>query len=79
MATILMCEPKFYGIEYEINPWMSRARGANHQIAVRQWQQLHRTITQHCAALVELIEPQPQLPDQYQHQALSRRPFYLAY
>ena len=63
MATILMCEPKFYGIEYEINPWMSRARGANHQIAVRQWQQLHRTITQHCAARVELIEPQPQLPD----------------
>ena len=25
---ILMCPPDYYGIEYEINPWMSRARGA---------------------------------------------------
>ena len=26
---ILMCPPDFYGIEYEINPWMSRARGSS--------------------------------------------------
>ena len=25
---ILMCPPDYYGIEYEINPWMSRARGS---------------------------------------------------
>ena len=25
---ILMCPPDYFGIEYEINPWMSRARGA---------------------------------------------------
>ena len=24
---ILMCPPDYYGIEYEINPWMSRSRG----------------------------------------------------
>ena len=26
---ILMCPPDFYGIEYEINPWMSRSRGSS--------------------------------------------------
>ena len=25
---ILMCPPDYYGIEYEINPWMSRSRGS---------------------------------------------------
>ncbi len=37
---ILMCPPKYYGIEYEINPWMSRHRQANHEIASQQWEQL---------------------------------------
>ena len=26
---ILMCPPDYYGIEYEINPWMSRSRGSD--------------------------------------------------
>ena len=26
---ILMCPPDFYGIEYEINPWMSRQKQAD--------------------------------------------------
>ena len=25
-ARILMCPPEYYGIEYEINPWMDRSR-----------------------------------------------------
>ena len=28
MRELLLCPPDHYGIEYEINPWMSRARGA---------------------------------------------------
>ncbi|PYI78988.1 MAG: amidinotransferase, partial [Verrucomicrobia bacterium] len=28
MRELLLCPPDYYGIEYEINPWMSRARGA---------------------------------------------------
>ena len=28
-ARILMCPPDHYGIEYEINPWMNRARGSS--------------------------------------------------
>ena len=39
-AQILMCPPEFYGIEYEINAWMSRARQADRDLAVRQWEGL---------------------------------------
>ena len=44
MATprILMCPPDYYGIEYEINPWMSRARGSSPVKAQDQWRQLAR-------------------------------------
>ncbi|MFW6124880.1 MAG: hypothetical protein ACOC46_01920, partial [Pirellulales bacterium] len=38
---ILMCPPDYYGIEYEINPWMSRSRNADRARARRQWQALH--------------------------------------
>ena len=31
---ILMCPPDFYGIEYEINPWMNTERQADHPTAV---------------------------------------------
>ena len=33
-ARILMCPPDHYGIEYEINPWMSRQKQADHARAV---------------------------------------------
>ena len=29
-AHILMCPPDYYGIEYEINPWMNRQRQCDH-------------------------------------------------
>jgi N-dimethylarginine dimethylaminohydrolase len=57
-----MCPPDYYGIEYEINPWMSRSRGSAPERARAQWQAL-------CDALrglgvsVELLAPQPGLPD----------------
>ncbi len=41
---ILMCPPDFYGIEYEINPWMDRRRQADHALAVEQWQRLRQTL-----------------------------------
>ena len=34
---ILMCPPDYYGIEYEINAWMSRARGSQLEVARQQW------------------------------------------
>jgi N-dimethylarginine dimethylaminohydrolase len=39
-----MCPPDYYGIEYEINPWMDRRRQSDHKQAVEQWQALHRLL-----------------------------------
>ncbi len=59
---ILMCPPDYFGIEYEINPWMNRARPADHELAVRQWNDLH-CILQDAGAQVSLLEPINGLPD----------------
>jgi N-dimethylarginine dimethylaminohydrolase len=59
---ILMCPPDYYGIEYEINPWMSRSRGAAPERARKQWQKLHDTLRE-LGVQVELMTPQPGLPD----------------
>ena len=59
---ILMCPPDFYGIHYEINPWMDISRQAEHAVAVEQWNELYRHITA-SGANVSLLEPVPGLPD----------------
>src|SRR5262245_14294367 len=59
---ILMCPPRFYWIEYEINPWMSRSRGAAKDRADRQWHALHDTL-RGLGVTIELMQPQPSLPD----------------
>lgn len=59
---ILMCPPDYYGIEYEINPWMNRAVGSDPERARRQWSSLRDTLTE-LGARVELIDPAPGLPD----------------
>jgi N-dimethylarginine dimethylaminohydrolase len=59
---ILMCPPDFYGIHYEINPWMDMSRQAEHAVAVEQWHGLHRHITE-AGARVSLLEPVSGLPD----------------
>jgi N-dimethylarginine dimethylaminohydrolase len=57
-----MCPPDYYGIEYEINPWMSRSRGAAPERAHQQWRGLHEALVA-IGAQVELMAPQPGLPD----------------
>lgn len=59
---ILMCPPDFYGIEYEINPWMSRSRASDAQIARAQWDAL-RTLLMSLGAEVRLLTPVKGLPD----------------
>jgi N-dimethylarginine dimethylaminohydrolase len=59
---ILMCRPDFYGIEYEINPWMSRSRGSTPETALCQWGALYE-ILRGLGVVVELLTPQPGLPD----------------
>ena len=43
---ILMCPPDFYGIEYEINPWMDRRRPCDRPAAVKQWNDLRLLLEQ---------------------------------
>jgi N-dimethylarginine dimethylaminohydrolase len=59
---ILMCPPDFYGIHYEINPWMDMTRQAEHAVAVGQWQSLYQQITG-AGANVSLLAPVEGLPD----------------
>lgn len=59
---ILMCPPDYYGIEYEINPWMSRLHGSTPERARAQWQALHDTLLG-LGVTVEDMQPQPKLPD----------------
>jgi len=59
---ILMCAPDYYGIEYEINPWMSRQRQSEPQAAAEQWNALKQKL-EDVAAAIDLLPPQPGLPD----------------
>jgi len=59
---ILMCPPDFYGIHYEINPWMSTHRQADHALATEQWQSLNECLVK-AGAEVSLLTPVEGLPD----------------
>lgn len=57
-----MCPPRYFGVEYVINPWMQGNVGAADVArAQQQWDALHRLVAER--ADVELIEPGPGLPD----------------
>jgi N-dimethylarginine dimethylaminohydrolase len=62
MRELLLCPPDHYGIEYEINPWMSRARGADTELVKAQWKGLYDTLLK-LNPNVHLVPPQPKLPD----------------
>jgi N-dimethylarginine dimethylaminohydrolase len=59
---ILMCPPNYYGIFYEINPWMDTARQADHGVAVEQWYGLRQQI-EAAGARVSLLDAVDGLPD----------------
>src|SRR5665213_2451166 len=61
--TVLMCPPKYFDIEYEINPWMHRSDQPSGETAVKQWQKLYEIYTQKLGWSVELIDPVKGLPD----------------
>src|SRR3569623_755566 len=58
----LMCPPDYYGIEYEINPWMSRSRASDTELSRRQWHAL-RDLLASLGAEISLMEPRQGLPD----------------
>jgi N-dimethylarginine dimethylaminohydrolase len=59
---ILMCQPRYFGIEYEINPWMDVRLGSDSERAGRQWDALYQALRD-LGVAVDLIEPAPGLPD----------------
>ena len=58
-----MCPPDYYGIEYEINPWMDVRRPADPERARAQWRALHKVLTSTLGVRVELLTPVKGLPD----------------
>jgi N-dimethylarginine dimethylaminohydrolase len=59
---ILMCPPDYYGIEYEINPWMSRSRQSDPERSRSQWAALESLLGQ-LGAEVKRLDPVRGLPD----------------
>ena len=63
----LMCPPRHFAVSYSINPWMDPQAWASggaalHDEAARQWRVLRRALAV-AGAAVEIVEPQPGLPD----------------
>ncbi|MCU1686024.1 MAG: amidinotransferase [Amycolatopsis sp.] len=58
----LMCAPRFFAVEYVINPWMDPSQPVSAERAVAQWTELRDTYRR-LGHTVEEIDPQPGLPD----------------
>ena len=59
---ILMCPPEYYEVDYVINPWMEgNIHKSSSDRAVEQWQKLYHTLKE--LAVVDLVTPQPGVPD----------------
>lgn len=58
----LMCPPRYFTVEYSINPWMDPSQPVSGDLALAQWTALRQTY-ERLGHSVEVIEPQPGLPD----------------
>lgn len=63
MSRLLMCPPDYFGIEYEINPWMRVSNQSNGDRARTQWKMLTRVLEKEIGAKLEFLEPVKGLPD----------------
>jgi arginine dihydrolase len=63
MSRLLVCPPDFFGIEYEINPWMRLSNRVDHHRAAEQWQGLMRVFVQELNVVIERMTPVSGLPD----------------
>ncbi|MFT3759449.1 dimethylargininase [Thauera sp.] len=60
---LLMCPPTFYGVEYEINPWMHVDNPVDIELARDQWYRLYDLYVEELGWSVSLIDAVPGLPD----------------
>jgi N-dimethylarginine dimethylaminohydrolase len=63
LAPFLTCPPDYYGILYEINPWMSKIRGVDSHLARQQWDSLYTLLTERLGITIEQLSPMDGLPD----------------
>lgn len=57
-----MCSPKYYCVDYKINPWMRIGEGDNN-IALKAWTELRDVLINKVGADVVFMEPVKGLPD----------------
>jgi N-dimethylarginine dimethylaminohydrolase len=57
-----MTPPRFFAVDYAINPWMDTTKPVDAALAKTQWQQLHDLYLR-LGHSVDLVEPVPGLPD----------------
>lgn len=57
-----MCEPEYFTIAYEINPWMNLANQVDQRLALKQWLNLQKTYKE-LGCKVVTIEPDKNVPD----------------
>lgn len=58
----LMCEPRYFAVEYAINPWMDPTQPVSAEVAVKEWTELADTYRR-WGHRVDFVEPVPGLPD----------------
>lgn len=58
----LMCPPDYFGVFYEINPWMHPENAADRDLAQEQWHNLVANLRR-AGATVKTMEPVQALPD----------------
>jgi ornithine--oxo-acid transaminase len=57
-----MCPPAYFDVSYDINPWMTdNQNNVDKILATKQWNKLYEALRE--VATVNLIDPQPGLPD----------------
>lgn len=59
----LMCPPTYFEVAYAINPWMTIEGPPDRNAAQHQWDVLHHTLAKTLGAEIEVMAPQPGLPD----------------
>jgi N-dimethylarginine dimethylaminohydrolase len=60
--TYLMCPPRYFAVEYAINPWMNPDEPVSTALAMHQWWQLRETFIR-LGHVVHTVDPRPGLPD----------------
>jgi N-dimethylarginine dimethylaminohydrolase len=58
----VMTPPRFFAVDYTINPWMDTTTPVDARVALVQWQHLHDVYRQ-LGHTVDLVDPVPGLPD----------------